>query len=166
MGYYLTFSGKELPNMPVAELNGYMLNYMNENYMNEFKSHVVKALKNSADKHNLLKKVAIKVVEANRAPFVAEALDKKACDDAMDKMIKAVAASIDKLEIKKDGVAYTFESSIKAAVKTYFEGIPKNAQAAKNHAKQQKKYDRLVAKGKTPSWKVTPSTAVDLDAAK
>ena len=166
MGYYLTFSGKELPNMPVAELNDYMLNYMNENYMNEFKSHVVKALKNSADKHNLLKEEAIKVVAANRAPFEAETLDKKACEEAMDKMIKAVAASIDKLEIKKDGVAYTFESTIKAAVKTYFEGIPKNAQAAKVHAKQQKKYDRLVAKGKTPTWKVTPSTAVDLDAAK
>ena len=166
MGYYLTFSGKELSNMPEAELNDYMLNYMNENYMNEFKSHVVKALKNSADKHNLLKEEAIKVVEANRAPFVAETLDKKACEDAMDKMIKAVAASIDKLEIKKDGVAYTFESTIKAAVKTYFEGIPKNVQAAKNHAKQQKKYDRLISRGKTPTWKVTPSTAVDLDAAK
>ena len=166
MGYYLTFSGKELPDMPVAELNDYMITYMNENYMNEFKSHVVKALKNSADKHNVLKEEAVKVVEANRAPFAAETLDKKACEVAMDKMIKAVAASIDKLEIKKDGVAYTFESTIKAAVKTYFEGIPKNVQAAKVHAKQQKKYDRLVSRGKTPTWKVTPSTAVDLDAAK
>ena len=166
MGYYLTFSGKELPDMPVAELNDYMITYMNENYMNEFKSHVVKALKNSADKHNVLKEEAVKVVEANRAPFAAETLDKKACEEAMDKMIKAVAASIDKLEIKKDGVAYTFESTIKAAVKTYFEGIPKNVQAAKVHAKQQKKYDRLVSRGKTPTWKVTPSTAVDLDAAK
>lgn len=166
MGYYLTFSGKELPDMPVAELNDYMITYMNENYMNEFKSHVVKALKSSADKHNVLKEEAVKVVEANRAPFAAETLDKKACEEAMDKMIKAVAASIDKLEIKKDGVAYTFESTIKAAVKTYFEGIPKNVQAAKVHAKQQKKYDRLVSRGKTPTWKVTPSTAVDLDAAK
>lgn len=166
MGYYLTFSGKELPNMPVAELNDYLLNYMNENYMNEFKSHVVKALSNSANKYNLLKEEAIKVVTVNRAPFEAEVLDKKACEEAMDKMIKAVTASIDKLEIKKDGVAYTFESSIKAAVKTYFEGIPKNAQAAKVHAKQQKKYDRLVAKGKIPTWKVAPSTAVDLEAAK
>ena len=166
MGYYLTFSGKELPDMPVAKLNDYMITYMNENYMNEFKSHVVKALKNSADKHNVLKEEAVKVVDANRAPFAAETLDKKACEEAMDKMIKAVAASIDKLEIKKDGVAYTFESTIKAAVKTYFEGIPKNVQAAKVHAKQQKKYDRLVSRGKTPTWKVTPSTAVDLDAAK
>ncbi|MBQ2901977.1 MAG: ATP-binding cassette domain-containing protein [Agathobacter sp.] len=81
-------------------------------------------------------------------------------------MIKAVEASIDKLEIRKDGVAYTFGSTIKAAVNTYFEGIPKNAKAAKLHDKQQKKYDKLVAKGKTPTWKVTPSTAVDLEVAK
>ncbi len=166
MGYFLTFSGKTLPEMPVAELNEYLVNYMNENFMNDFKSHVVKALENSAKKHMELKSEAVKVVEANRGVLEAENMDKKACDAAMDAMIKAVEASIDKLEIRKDGVAYTFGSTIKAAVKTYFEGIPKNEKAAKLHEKQQKKFDKLVAKGKTPTWKVTPSTAVDLDVAK
>lgn len=166
MGYFLTFSGKTLPEMSVAELNEYLVNYMNENFMNEFKAHVVKALENSAKKHMELKAEAVKVVEANRAPFEADAMDKKACEAAMAEMIKAVEASIDKLEIRKDGVAYTFASTIKAAVNTYFEGIPKNEKAAKLHEKQQKKYDKLVAKGKTPTWKVTPSTAVDLDVAK
>ena len=45
----------------------------------------------------------------------------------------------------------------------YFGGIDKNKAAAKKHAKQQKKYDNLTAKGKQPTWKVTPSTAVDLE---
>lgn len=166
MGYFLTFSGKALPEMPVADLNEYLVNFMNENFMDDFKSHVVKALENSAKKHMELKAEAVKVVEANRAVLEADNMDKKACDTAMDAMIKAVDASIDKLEIRKDGVAYTFGSTIKAAVKTYFEGIPKNEKAAKLHEKQQKKYDRLVAKGKTPTWKVTPSTAVDLEVAK
>ena len=166
MGYFLTFSGKTLPEMPVAELNEYLVNYMNENFMNDFKAHVVKALENSAKKHMELKAEAVKVVEANRAVLEAENMDKKACDTAIDAMVKAVDASIDKLEIRKDGVAYTFGSTIKAAVKTYFEGIPKNEKAAKLHEKQQKKYDKLVAKGKTPTWKVTPSTAVDLEVAK
>ncbi len=166
MGYFLTFSGQTLPDMPVEELNEYMLNYMNEHYMNEFKSHVVKALENSAKRHMELKAEAVKVVEANRGTLTAENMDKKACDAAIDAMVKAVEASIDRLEIRKDGVAYTFASTIKAAVNTYFDGIPKNAKAAKLHAKQQKKYDALVAKGKTPTWKVTPSTAVDLDVAK
>ncbi len=166
MGYFLTFSGKTLPAMPVAELNEYLLNYMHENFMNDFKSHVVKALENSAKRHMELKREAIKVVEANRTTLEAENMDKKACDAAMGAMVKAVEESIDRLEIRKDGVAYTFASTIKAAVNTYFEGIPKNEKAAKLHEKQQKKYDKLVAKGKTPTWKVTPSTAVDLEAAK
>ena len=166
MGYFLTFSGQELPNMPVAELNDYLLGYMNEHYMDEFKSHVIKALEHSAKSHNELKEEAIRVIEVNRAPFEVAEMDKKACAEAMNQMIKAVKASIDPLEIRKDGVAYTFESTIQAAVNTYFDGIPKNKEAAKLHAKQQKKYDRLVARGKTPTWKVTPSTAVDLDAAK
>ena len=166
MGYFLTFSGKTLPSMPVAELNEYLLNYLHENFMDDFKSHVVKALENSAKRHMELKREAVKVVEANRATLEAENMDKKACDAAMEAMIKAVEDSIDRLEIRKDGVAYTFASTIKSAVNTYFEGIPKNEKAAKLHAKQQKKYDKLVAKGKTPTWKVTPSTAVDLEVAK
>lgn len=166
MGYYLTFSDKELPDMPMAELNEYLLGYMNENYMDEFRGHVIRALQNSAGKYNLRKKEAIAVIEENRVPFEAEVLEKAACTQAMERMIKAVEDSIDHLEIKKDGVAYTFGTALRAAVNTYFEGIPKNAQAAKIHAKQQKKYDRLTAKGKTPTWKVTPSTAVDLGAAK
>ncbi len=34
------------------------------------------------------------------------------------------------------------------------------------HKKQQAKYDKLTARGKQPSWKVAPSTAVDLELAK
>ena len=77
-----------------------------------------------------------------------------------------VNRSIDRLEIHKDGLAYVFGVSIKSDLDNYFAGIGKNKKAAKLHAKQQKKYDNLVKKGKTPSWKVTPSTAVDLEAAK
>lgn len=166
MGYFLTFSGKELPKMSIKELNVYLEEYLKENFMDNFKSHVIKALENSAERHMKLKAEAVKTVEANRTPFLADTLDKKACETAMAEMIKAVESSIDKLEIHKDGVAYTFASTMKSAVNNYFEGIPKNEKAAKLHEKQQKKYDKLVAKGKTPTWKVTPSTAVDLGVAK
>ena len=165
MGYYLTFSGKELPAMPVKELNEYLKEYMNENYMNNFKGYVVKALEHSATEHMKLKEEALKVVLDNRHVFEGESIEKKSCLEAAEVMIKAVEASIDKLEIHKDGVAYTFGIGLKAAINSYFDGIPKNVQAAKLHAKQQKKQARLIARGKTPTWKVTPSTAVDLEAA-
>ncbi|MBQ8625807.1 MAG: ABC transporter ATP-binding protein [Agathobacter sp.] len=139
MGYYLTFSGKELPAMPVKELNEYLKEYMNENYMNNFKGYVVKALEHSATEHMKLKEEALKVVLDNRHVFEGESIEKKSCLEAAEVMIKAVEASIDKLEIHKDGVAYTFGIGLKAAINSYFDGIPKNVQAAKLHAKQQKK---------------------------
>ena len=39
------------------------------------------------------------------------------------------------------------------AIDNYFEAIPKNKAAQKAHDKQQAKFDRLVARGKTPDWK-------------
>lgn len=166
MGYYLMYSGQALPEKPVEELNAYLRKYLDENFMDEFKDYAANALEHSAKEHNVLKADALKVLEEKREIFVSETLDRKACADAAEQMIKAVEGSIDKLEIKKDSVAYTFGSGMRAAINTYFEGIPKNKKAAKRHAKQKSKYDKLVARGKTPSWKVTPSMAVDLDLAK
>ncbi|HKM34092.1 MAG TPA: ABC transporter ATP-binding protein [Lachnospiraceae bacterium] len=60
-------------------------------------------------------------------------------------------------------MSYTFGSSIKAILRDYFEGLEKNKKAVHVHEKQKAKYAKLIAKGKRPSWKVTPSLAVDLD---
>ena len=165
MGYYVTFAGKPLPDMPVAELNKFLREYLDDNFMTEFRRYAAEALEHSAKKHNKLKEEALKVLEANRGVFTQASLDKKACYAAADAMSKAVDASIDRLEIRKDGVAYTFGSSLKADLNIYFEGIGKNKKASALHAKQQKKYDKLVARGKKPTWKVAPSTAVDLELA-
>ncbi|MBQ8409063.1 MAG: ATP-binding cassette domain-containing protein [Clostridia bacterium] len=70
------------------------------------------------------------------------------------------------LEINKDNVAYTFKSSLKHAVNNYFMAIPRNKAVQKAHDKQQAKFDRIVARGKTPDWKVIPAALIDLDVAK
>lgn len=163
MGYYVTFAGKPLPDMGVEELNTYLRNYADENFINRFRECAAGALKYNAEKYNVLKKEALKVVEAHKSVFEADKLDKKACLDAAEAMSKAIDASIDRLEIHKDSIAYTFGSTIKILIHSYFEGIGKNVVAGKKHAKQSAKYEKLVAKGKQPSWKVAPSTAVDLD---
>ncbi|MGN1188241.1 MAG: oligopeptide/dipeptide ABC transporter ATP-binding protein, partial [Lachnospiraceae bacterium] len=163
MGYYVTFAGKPLPDMGVEELNTYLRNYADENFINRFRECAAGALKYNAEKYNELKKEALKVVEAHKSVFEADKLDKKACLNAAEAMTKAIDASIDRLEIHKDSIAYTFGSTIKILIHSYFEGIGKNVDASKKHAKQSAKYEKLVAKGKQPSWKVAPSTAVDLD---
>lgn len=166
MGYYVVFAGQPLPEKPVAELNAYLRQYTDEHFMNEFRSNAAEALKYSAKKHNALKAEALELVKENRKVFEADTLDRQFCADTAKKLIDAVEKSIDRLEIHKDSIAYTFGVCLKSDLHTYFEGISKNKKAAKVHEKQQKKYDGMVARGKQPSWKVAPSTAVDLDAAK
>lgn len=163
MGYYITFANEPLPQKSVNELNDFLRKYADENFIDNFRECAAGALEHNAKKYNELKKEALKVVAEQKSVFEADKLDKKVCLDAAAIMAKAIDASIDKLEIHKDSVAYTFGSTLKILINSYFTGINKNVTAAKKHAKQSAKYEKLVAKGKTPSWKVAPSTAVDLD---
>ena len=163
MGYYITFANEPLPQKSVKELNDFLRKYADENFIDNFRECAAGALEHNAKKYNELKKEALKVVAEQKSVFEADKLDKKVCLDAAAIMAKAIDASIDKLEIHKDSVAYTFGSTLKILINSYFTGISKNVTAAKKHAKQSAKYEKLVAKGKTPSWKVAPSTAVDLD---
>lgn len=163
MGYYVTFSGKELPDKPMGELNAYLRQYTDEHFMRKFRHAAGAALEYSAKKYNVKKQEALQVIADRRAAFGQEHLDKDACAAAADAMVRAVEASIDPMEIHKDGLAYTFKSSLKGNIDTYFEGIIKNKKAAREHDKQQRKYDKLAARGKAPAWKVAPSTAVDLE---
>jgi predicted ABC-type transport system involved in lysophospholipase L1 biosynthesis ATPase subunit len=48
MGYYLTFANKPLPNMPVKELNEYLLKYLDDNFMLRFLGFVEVTLRYSA----------------------------------------------------------------------------------------------------------------------
>lgn len=163
MGYYITFANEPLPQKSVKELNDFLRKYADEHFIDNFRECAAGSLEHNAKKYNELKKEALKVVAEQKSVFEADKLDKKVCLDAAAIMAKAIDASIDKLEIHKDSVAYTFGSTLKILINSYFTGISKNVTAAKKHAKQSAKYEKLVARGKTPSWKVAPSTAVDLD---
>lgn len=164
MGYYVLEAGKPVPDMPIPQLNEYLYKYHMDNFMYEFCHFTQAALNYNAEKYNRKKQEALQVLAANKAVFEAEKLDKAACKKAADAMIAAVEASIDHLEVHKDSIAYVFGSCMRADLNAYFEGIGRNKEAARKHARQQKKYDKLVKAGKTPSWKVRPSMAVDLEA--
>ncbi len=167
MGYFLKFGGQELPDMPVAELNEYLLKYLDENFMIAFLGDAERALRYSAQFYAEKKGEALKLAKSTVEHFKAEgALDKKASEDCAKALIEAVEASIDRLEINKDSIAYTFNTSLNYAVGNYFKAIPRNAAAQKNHDKQQAKYDRLVVRGKAPEWKVIPTALIDLEDAK
>ncbi len=167
MGYYLKFANQPLPEMPVKELNEYMLKYLDEHFMFNFLRDIEIALRYSAIAYDKEKREALEAVRATLPVFGAEGvLDKTVVYGAAKAAIKEVEESIDRLEIHKDSIAYTFKTSLMYAIDNYFEAMPKNKAAQKAHDKQQAKYDKIVARGKTPEWKVIPAALIDLEDAK
>lgn len=166
LGYYLTFAADPLPDMPTDALNAYLRKYLDDNYMLEFIRLAKSGIEHSAAQSLENKKKAVEVIDAIRPTFTRDAYERKDIDDAVKTLVAAVENGIDRLETVKDNVAYTFGSSIGAAVALYFDGIRRNEKEEQRYAKQKANYDRKVAEGKTPDWKVADKNLVDLEAAK
>ena len=166
LGYYLTFAADPLPDMPTDALNAYLRKYLDDNYMLEFIRLAKSGIEHSAAQSLENKKKAVEVIDAIRPTFTRDAYERKDIDDAVKTLVAAVENGIDRLETVKDNVAYTFGSSIGAAIALYFDGIRRNEKEEQRYAKQKANYDRKVAEGKTPDWKVADKNLVDLEAAK
>ena len=165
MGYFMTFAERPLPDMPIDELNAYLHEYLDNNFMLEFIRTAKQGIIYPANRSTELKKEALKVIEDKLTVFDPDAkLDRKSAVAAARAIVEAVEAAINKLDTVKDNIAYTFRSSIKAAIETYFGGIVRNKKEEKRFARQSASYERKAASGKTPSWKVADKSLVDLSA--
>lgn len=165
MGYYLTFSKEPLPELSVEELNKFLRKYLDEHFMLDFISVAAEGLKASRTRSTKSKKETVGLIDELLPLFSEETLDRKKAEHAAGRLISAVEGSIDRLEIKKDNVEYTFGSCLKAALDVYFNGIARNAAEEKRYARQKAAYDKNAAKGKTPEWKLAEKNLVDLSAA-
>ena len=166
MGYYLTYSGQQLPEMSVTDLNAYLSQYCEDNFMRDFSSNAAKGLRWSAEKSYAAKAEAIRVLTEQKAAFDKPVLDKNECKAAHKAMTKAVEASIDQMEIVKDSISYTFSSALESEIEKYFGAIVKNEKEEKRFNEQTAKRAALVAKGKEPEWQVVPKSIIDMDEAK
>ena len=166
MGYYVTFANEPLPSMPVPELNEFLLGYLDGHFMTEFLENTVAALKYTANTsyENMAK--AVEALEQARSVFGRENLDKKESYDTHKALNAAVMATVDSLNIHKDSLTHTFSTSLKSELDTYFHAIAGNAKAIKAHDKDQRKHDKLVARGKTPDWEVAAASTVDMELVK
>ena len=166
LAYYLTFSGKELPEMPVEQQDAMLADFMNQGFMNEFIQDMQKALEYTAKASYKDLLEAIDFMQEKKAVFQKPELNKAECMDAYKVLAKEISETIDPLAITKDSMTYTFAPSLKAEIDTYFTAIKKNVKAQKIHDKDQKKYDKQVAAGKTPDWTVAAAATTDLELVK
>ena len=166
MGYYVTFSGQPVPEMPMDELNAYLRKYLDDNFMLEFIDDAKQALEYTAGVSYAKMEQAITALQENLAVFAKENLDKKECYAVCKTLSESVMATVDPLSISKDSLTLTFPSSLKSEIDTYFGAIGKNAKAQKVHDRDQRKHDRLVAAGKNPDWEVAAAAVIDLELVK
>lgn len=166
LGYYAAFSKQNIPEMPVSELNQKMRGYLDNDFMLDFIDNVKQALEKSAKRSAESKKNAIQLFEAKRDIFTVEKLDKDKSYQALKEMAQAVEASIDSLAIVKDSISYTFESAFRSELDKYFSGFTGNVKEQKRYDRQIAKQNRQRAKGKEPNWTVVDPSLVDFDLVK
>ena len=166
MGYYVTFSGQELPDMPMDELNAYLLKYLDDNFMLKFLQDAEGALEYSAGMTYGNIRTAKEELAKARPVFARENLDKKECDATLKALDRAVGKTIDPLAIAKDSVVYTFAPGLKGELDSYFHGVTENVKVLRKYDKEKRKYDAMVAKGKNPSWELAAAAVTDLELVK
>ena len=163
MGYYLTFSDKPLPDMPIEQLNDYLREYLDSHFMLGFIKDAKRALKYSSDKSRENMKKAVSELTAALEVYGRKDLDKRECFETHKKLTEAVKKIIDPLAIVKDSLSYTFSGSLKSEIEHYFNGIKANVKVLRKHAREVRKHDRIVASGKKPGWEVADAAVTDLN---
>ena len=166
IGYYLYVNKEALPellNMDVAKMNEMALEYLNNNFMNQFIDYEQKALKLSHERAIEGKKRVIVKNKELREYFAKGEFTKKEAMEHIKEMREILNSSIDHLEPIKDSIAYTFLKTLSYNVKSYFANVISNGKEEKRFAKQSAKHDALVAKGKNVDWKVVPKKIIDLN---
>lgn len=167
LGYYaLRNPEANISDIPIEELNEITRKYIDEEYMLDFIDLGAKALEFNHRETVEKKKSLLSELESATEYFSRDGLIQKEAVKYAKELNVKVDGAIDRLIVRKNPVEFTFHSSILSALNEYFTAIKQNPKELARFNKQQAKYDKIVAKGKTPDWKVVPASTVDLEVAK
>ena len=168
LGYYMYKNNNVLNEKfnNVDELNKYMREYLDANFMNSFIDLAAKGLQYSYNQSIDAKKAILARKDEFINYFAQENLDFKDSLAKAKELSKLVKGAINYLSIHKKGVEYSFASSINHDLLMYFKGLKNNPKMQAKYDKQLRKYNKIVEAGKNPTWKVNPPLIVDLELAR
>ena len=164
IGYYkMKNPSADLHAMPIEELNRTAKEYLDENYLNEFLEIEQSGVEYSHRQALEKKKLALEELKKARGAFADGEIERKSAHKLANDLAKTVEDSIDRMEIKKDSMAYTFRYAINDAIDRYCNAVIKNPKEEARFDRQSRKREALIARGKTVDWKVVPKLVYDLD---
>ena len=149
----------------IPSINAEARKALDEGFMLSFREDVSKALAYSEKESLEGKKKAIAALTAALPVFRAETLDQQKCKEVLKTSADAVDASIDPLQLDKDNQSYVYRSSIKALLDRYFRALRQNPREHARFERDTVKYNKELAKGKTPP-SVIPMNLIDIDGTK
>ena len=164
IGYY-KYKNPEavLDGKDVEGLNEMALSFLMDNFMNRFLELEKAAVINSFNKSLEGKKKVLPLLVDAKQFFLEKEFTKAEANAKLNELSNAINESIDLLQFNKDSFAYTFKSSMNAAITKYFASIANNEKEEKRYAKQSAKREALIARGKQIDWKVVPKTVYDVE---
>ncbi len=166
LGFYMMKNPEaNVDDLPIEELTSMTRAYLDENFMLSFIDEGARAVQHSHDV-SIQRKQQLLSATDDALEFFRGDFEKKEAFQLIATLSAQVKEAIDNLEVSKNGVEHIFGSSLKEAVEKYFEAVVKNPKEEARFNRQQAKYDKLVAAGKKPDWKVVPKAIVDLEQAK
>ena len=147
----------------VEELNAAALEYLDADFMNEFLALATAGVRHSAELALEGNRAFVQSAERARSFFAEDGFAKKDAIALCKQLNALVDASIDRLDTVKDSLAYTFRQSFRSAINRYFYYKKRNPKEEARFARQTKKREALIAKGRRVDWKVVPKVVMDLD---
>lgn len=167
LGYYMMRNPEaNVDDMPIEELTAMTRKYLDDEFMLRFIDEGRQALDYNHSKKIILKRALLEKTDSALDFFRQEEIDKKTAYEIAKDLSLQVETAIDDLSVVKNPIEYTFHSSLRDVLNKYFAGLAKNPKEQARFDRQQAKYYELVAKNKTPDWKVVPAALVDLELAK
>ena len=162
IGFYaLKHPGEKLETRNIQDLNKTAQAYLEENFMKQFRQAQAKGVAYANQQSLEKKRALIQQLQEGKAFFSGDLEHRNAVSYA-NQLSSKVESSINLLEVNKDSVAYTFRTSLLTAVDKYFVGVKHNPKEEIRFAKQNAKYEKLIAKGRKVEWKVVPKSLHDL----
>ncbi len=155
--------GEDLTTKNMEKFNEEARKFLDDNFMREFISLQEAGVAYSNKQANDKKKQVLPLIAEARKFFSGDVSKAEALKYAKN-LADQVEGAIDRLEVVKEGVSYTFRTSLNSAINRYYAAVEHNPKEEKRFAAQTKKHDALVARGKKVDWKVLPKSLHDLDA--
>lgn len=149
----------------IAEEDEKLTAIFNEDFLDEFKGLVESGLRYS-DKESLKKKSEVIPKLLTAVEYYKGSYDKKAALKQAESLSDEVEASINKLDLNKDSMAYTFRSSLTHAIEKYYFYETNNPKEEARFERQTRRLEKLKARGANADYKVVPKNILDLNVLK